>query len=112
MLNIIKFDYIVHNFISGCARVNAVHFYALFVCSQKENEHARNARMTKPHRTQSDRIYRTRKQSCVQAHRQILNGRANLHDGLARVDRTAGDTWRRPRGEDILLVQVKQVLHN
>lgn len=45
-------------------------------------------------------------------HRQILNGRANLRDGLARVDRTAGDTWRRPRGEDILLVQVKQVLHN
>jgi len=34
--------------------------------------------------------------------------KANLHDGLARVDRTAGDTWRRPRGEDILLVQVKQ----
>lgn len=23
---------------------------------------------------------------------------ANLHDGLARVDRTAGDTWRRQRG--------------
>lgn len=43
---------------------------------------------------------------------QALNGRANLHDGLARVDRTAGDTWRRPRGEDILLVQVKQVLRN
>lgn len=25
-------------------------------------------------------------------------GIANLHDGLARVDRTAGDTWRRQRG--------------
>lgn len=35
------------------------------------------------------------------ARRQVLNGRANLHDGRAHVDRTAGDTWRRPRGEDI-----------
>lgn len=56
--------------------------------------------------------YRTRKQACVQARRQVLNGRANLHDGLARVDRTVGDTWRRPREEVILLVQVKQVLDN
>lgn len=30
-----------------------------------------------------------------------LKRRANLHDGRAHVDRTAGDTWRRPRGEDI-----------
>ena len=27
-----------------------------------------------------------------------VSGLANLHDGLARVDRTAGDTWRRQRG--------------
>lgn len=51
--------------------------------------------------TRSRNLSKCPKQVCVQARRQVLNGRANLHDGLARVDRTAGDTWRRPRGEDI-----------
>lgn len=32
-----------------------------------------------------------------------LKRASHLHDGLARVDRTAGDTWRRPRGEDIYI---------
>lgn len=55
---------------------------------------------------------RERLQACVHAYGQVVDRRANLHDGLARVDRTAGDTWGRPRGEVISLVQVKQISNN